>query len=130
MLFTKAFPFPFLSICLLTITSLSSASMPNSFNSASCSSLTANTPCAKRYSSPSLTISALAFSPIKRFIPLKIIDFPAPVSPVKTINPFLNSKSTFSIIAKFSIFNSFNIDYLPTLTYLSKSHSNLYFLAK
>ena len=42
-----------------------------------------------------------------------IIDFPAPVSPVKTIKPFSNSISNSSIIAKFSIFSSLSISFLP-----------------
>ena len=102
-LFTKAFPFPLLSIVLLTITSPSSVSIPSSESSFSCSSFTLKTPCATRSFSPSRSISIFVFSPIRRFIPLKIIDFPAPVSPVRVINPSPNSKSNFSIMAKFSI---------------------------
>ena len=40
------------------------------------------------------------------------MDFPAPVSPVRAIKPFSNSKSSFSIIAKFSILNSFSTNRL------------------
>jgi hypothetical protein len=42
-----------------------------------------------------------------------MIDFPAPVSPVKTVNPFENVTDKASIIAKFLIDNSANKKHSP-----------------
>ena len=42
-----------------------------------------------------------------------IIDFPAPVSPVRTLKPFSNSISQCSITATFSIWRSFSIHITP-----------------
>ena len=54
---------------------------------------------------PVLIRSLLVLSPVTAFIESIIIDLPAPVSPVRTLNPSENSISASSIIAIFSIFS-------------------------
>ena len=110
--FTVIFDFAFLSKYLVIISSSSSISNPSSFNLFFWLSFNSKTPSAKRLSSPFLIISAWLLSPINSEIPSKIIDFPAPVSPVNAINFSLNSKSRFFIIARLFNLNSLSISFL------------------
>ena len=60
--------------------------------------------------------SVVALAPNIMFIASMMIDFPAPVSPVRTVIPFSKLREIASIIAKFLIEISSNIRFYHFLT--------------
>ena len=67
------------------------------------------TPTTVALSSPCLIISEAALSPNKRLIQSIIKLLPAPVSPVKTVKPLLNSNSISSMMAKLETLSFVNM---------------------
>ena len=128
--FTVILDFEFLSKVLVTIISSSFISKPSSFNLFFCFSVISKIPSEKRLSSPFLIISRWLLSPIRSDIPSKIIDFPAPVSPVSATKFLLNSKSKFFIIAKLFNLNSLNILFLSFTNFIKQNLPILIFLSK
>ena len=83
---------------------------PNSFNlSVVFSPTNENSAVTSASVSPVLISSREVRKPSTALIESSIIDLPAPVSPVSTLNPLENSISAFSIIAMFLIFKTESI---------------------
>ena len=78
------------------------------------------------FSSPLRIISEFALSPKRREMESIIKLLPAPVSPVKTVNPLLKEILTSSIIAKFLTDKFISIKiYYPNLDKLNRKIRNL-----
>ena len=86
----------------------------NHFAAASVSKTADTTP----YSAPVRTSSRLVRAPSTAPSESTMIDLPAPVSPVRTVNPLPNSISAFSITAIFSICSCVSIGDLFIRTFL------------
>ena len=100
------------------INSPSCAITPRSSNFSAKSLLISKVALATALSLPCLTSAASAFPPRTRFSAVKIIVFPAPVSPVITVNPGFNSRFDEAITPMPLIETSLNLGRLlatPTL---------------
>ena len=74
-------------------------------------SVTSNTACITASFDPCLMADLSVFLPRTKLNASTMIDFPAPVSPVKTLSPEPISNSRLSIIAKSDMDKNFSIKY-------------------